>query len=42
MKNDLHNKYIEKEALHGGKNYSQLPVVLKKGEGVYLWVVNDN
>jgi ornithine--oxo-acid transaminase len=42
MKNDLHNKYIEKEALHGAKNYSPLPVVLKKGEGVYLWDVNDN
>ena len=42
MKSDLHNKYIEKEALHGAKNYSPLPVVLKKGEGVYLWDVNDN
>ena len=42
MKNDLHNKYIEKEALHGAKNYSPLPVVLKKGEGVYLWDVNNN
>ena len=42
MKSDLHKKYIEKEALHGAKNYSPLPVVLKKGEGVYLWDVNDN
>ena len=42
MTKDLQSKYIEKEALHGAKNYSPLPVVLKKGEGVYLWDVNDN
>ena len=42
MTKDLQSKYIEKEALHGAKNYSPLPVVLKRGEGVYLWDVNDN
>jgi len=42
MTQDLQSKYIEKEALHGAKNYSPLPVVLKRGEGVYLWDVNDN
>jgi ornithine--oxo-acid transaminase len=42
MTKDLQSIYIEKEALHGAKNYSPLPVVLKKGEGVYLWDVNDN
>jgi len=42
MTQDLQSKYIEKEALHGAKNYSPLPVVLKRGEGVYLWDVNNN
>ena len=42
MTKDLQSKYIEKEALHGAKNYLPLPVVLKRGEGVYLWDVNDN
>ena len=42
MTKDLQSKYIEKEALHGAKNYSPLPVVLKRGEGVYLWDVNNN
>ena len=41
MSKDLQNNYIDKEALHGAQNYSPLPVVLKKGEGVYLWDVND-
>ena len=27
--------------MHGAQNYSPLPVVLKKGDGVYLWDVND-
>jgi ornithine--oxo-acid transaminase len=29
--------YIEKEQLYGANNYHVLPVVLSKGEGVYLW-----
>jgi len=41
MSKDLQSNYIDKEALHGAQNYSPLPVVLKKGDGVYLWDVND-
>ncbi|MDC0409955.1 ornithine--oxo-acid transaminase [Gammaproteobacteria bacterium] len=41
MSKDLQSNYIEKEAIHGAQNYSPLPVVLKKGDGVYLWDVND-
>ena len=39
MSKDLQSNYIEKEAIHGAQNYSPLPVVLKKGDGVYLWDV---
>src|SRR5476649_168399 len=31
------NPYIELEDRYCAKNYHPLPVVLKKGEGVYLW-----
>ncbi len=31
--------YIEKEDLYGAHNYHPLPVVLEKGEGVYVWDV---
>jgi ornithine--oxo-acid transaminase len=41
MSKDLQSNYIDKEAMHGAQNYSPLPVVLKKGNGVYLWDVND-
>ena len=41
MSKDLQSNYIDKEAMHGAQNYSPLPVVLKKGDGVYLWDVND-
>jgi len=38
MKKD--NLYIEKESKFGAHNYHPLPVVLSKGEGVYVWDVN--
>lgn len=31
------NKYIELESLYGADNYAPLPVVLVRGEGVFLW-----
>lgn len=31
--------YIDKETNHGAHNYHPLPVVLEKGEGVFLWDV---
>ena len=42
MTSNLQNNLIAKEAIYGAKNYSPLPIVLKKGEGVYLWDVDDN
>ena len=35
------NLYIEKESKYGAHNYHPLPVVLTRGEGVYVWDVND-
>ena len=35
------NLYIEKERKYGAHNYHPLPVVLSRGEGVYVWDVND-
>lgn len=35
------NLYIEKESKYGAHNYHPLPVVLSRGEGVYVWDVND-
>lgn len=32
--------FIEKENKYGAHNYHPLPVVLEKGEGVYVWDVN--
>ena len=40
MVTNLQNNLISKEALYGATNYSPLPIVLNKGEGVYLWDVN--
>lgn len=34
------NKYIELESQYGAHNYHPLPVVLTKGEGVYLWDID--
>jgi ornithine--oxo-acid transaminase len=39
MKKD--NLYIDKESQFGAHNYHPLPVVLSKGEGVFVWDVND-
>ena len=39
MKKD--NLYIDKESKFGAHNYHPLPVVLSKGEGVFVWDVND-
>lgn len=36
------NKIIECEQLYGAQNYQPLPVVLTRGEGVYLWDDADN
>ena len=33
--------YLDLEEKHGAHNYHPLPVVLKKGSGVYLWDVDD-
>ena len=40
MSVDKTNYYIELENLYGAHNYHPLPVVLEKGEGVYVWDVN--
>src|SRR6476661_4949176 len=37
----LTNKFIEKEEKYGAHNYHPLPVVLKKGSGVFVWDVED-
>jgi ornithine--oxo-acid transaminase len=42
MITDLQSNLISKEALYGANNYSPLPIVLNKGEGVYLWDVDGN
>lgn len=34
---NLTDLLIEKESKFGAFNYSPLPVVLVKGEGIYLW-----
>ena len=34
-------KYIDLEDQYGAHNYHSLPVVINKGEGIYLWDVND-
>ena len=34
--------YIDLEEKYGAHNYRPLPVVLKKGEGVFVWDVDDN
>ena len=42
MVSNLQNNLINRETLYGAKNYSPLPIVLQKGEGVYLWDVDGN
>lgn len=38
----MSNPISEKESLFGANNYSPLPVVLTRGEGVYLWDEDGN
>ncbi|MBS7200221.1 MAG: ornithine--oxo-acid transaminase [Bacteroidales bacterium] len=33
-------EYMDREAKYGAHNYHPLPVVLEKGEGIYVWDVN--
>ena len=42
MPPSLQDEYIKKEILFGAQNYAPLNVVLKKGEGAYLWDVDGN
>ena len=42
MVSNLQKNLINREALYGAKNYAPLPIVLQKGEGVYLWDVDGN
>jgi ornithine--oxo-acid transaminase len=37
----IETEYIEKENRYGAHNYHPLPVVLNRGEGVYVWDIND-
>jgi ornithine--oxo-acid transaminase len=39
MKED--KKYIDLENKYGAHNYHPLPVVLSKGEGIFVWDIND-
>jgi len=41
MSVDKTNYYIELENKYGAHNYHPLPVVLKRGEGIYVWDVNE-
>lgn len=38
---DHTQSYIDREERYGAHNYHPLPVVLKKGEGVFMWDVDD-
>lgn len=35
-------QYIEREDLYGAHNYHPLPVVIERGEGIYVWDVEGN
>ena len=41
MSVDKTNYYIDLENKFGAHNYHPLPVVLKRGEGIYVWDVNE-
>ena len=41
MSHSFSEKYIRLEEKFGAHNYHPLPVVLKKGKGVYVWDVDD-
>ena len=40
MKKMTEQEYMDREAQYGAHNYQPLPVVLEKGEGIYVWDVN--
>ncbi len=40
MKKMTEQEYMDREAQYGAHNYHPLPVVLEKGEGIYVWDVN--
>ena len=40
MKKMTEQEYMDREAQYGAHNYHPLPVVLDKGEGIYVWDVN--
>ena len=40
MKKMTEQEYMDREAKYGSHNYHPLPVVLEKGEGIYVWDVN--
>lgn len=40
MKKMTEQEYMDREARYGAHNYHPLPVVLEKGEGIYVWDVN--
>ncbi len=40
MKKMTEHEYMDREAKYGAHNYHPLPVVLEKGEGIYVWDVN--
>ena len=42
MKKMTEQEYMDREAQYGAHNYHPLPVVLEKGEGVYVWDVEGN
>ena len=31
-------EFIDREARYGAHNYHPLPVVLERGEGIYVWI----
>ena len=41
MTKDNSSYFIELENNHGAHNYHPLPVVLERGEGIYVWDVNN-
>lgn len=41
MQSDKTKYYLDLEAQYGAHNYHPLPVVLNRGEGVYLWDVDN-
>ena len=41
MLSEIEKKLIEKEEIFSSNTYNPLPVVLKKGKGIYVWDVNN-